>query len=220
LRQSRNIIMLLAGFILIFSAFGITRLYSYAALGGLLGSEEEDKYRNQVGALGVLLSGRNEILVSSQAIFDRPLFGHGSWAANSDYAYMLLELSGIESVDSTALSSDLIPSHSHLFGAWVEGGILSALFWLYVLKLLFRTLTVILRRADLINPMVAFSLINLGWAVFFSPYGLTNRALSCIGIVTTVTVLRLAARTADQDQPGARSKKVQTGVANDANRAA
>ncbi len=198
-RRRSNAILIIAGFALVLSAAGITRLYSYAALGGLLGAEEEDKYRFQVGALGVLLSGRSEIMVSSQAIIDRPLFGHGSWASNSDYAYMLLELSGAESVDSAAVTSDLIPSHSHLFGAWVEGGVLAALFWFYVLALLARALATILSRDDLVNPLVAFSMMNLAWALFFSPYGLTNRALSCVGIVAAVTVQRLAARSSGSD---------------------
>jgi hypothetical protein len=192
--RRNNILFVLAGVALVLSAAGITRLYSYAALGGLLGVEEEDKYRSQVGTLGVLLSGRREILVSSQAIIDRPIFGHGSWASNIDYAYMFLDLSGAESGDSASITSDLIPTHSHLFGAWVEGGVLAALFWLYVLVLLARALTTVLNRADLINPLVAFALMNLAWALFFSPYGLTNRALSCVGVVAAVTVLRLAAR--------------------------
>ena len=50
--------------------------YSAAASQGLLGKEAQSKYLSQLGAAGVVLGGRTEILGSSQAIIDVSL----SWA--------------------------------------------------------------------------------------------------------------------------------------------
>jgi len=86
------------------------------------------------GEYGLIVGGRSEILVSAQAIMDSPILGHGSWAKNEEYAAMLNYLR--ESMGYVAQGkheSGLIPTHSHIFGAWVEAGILGAVFWLWIL---------------------------------------------------------------------------------------
>lgn len=174
---------------------GVIELYAEAAQSGLLGLEEQEKYMWQVDERGVLLSGRAEFPVALEAVMERPLLGHGSWAANEHYAIRIWEISGYGLEDIPFHASDLIPSHSHLMGAWVEGGVFAALFWLYVLLLLARAFIAMVRNGAVADPILAFILMNLLWAVFFSPYGLTNRVVGCFAIVVAVTVLRLDART-------------------------
>ena len=114
----------------------VLSLYSYAASSGMLGVAAKDKYDVQVsGDLGILLGGRNESLATSQAIVDSPIIGHGSWARDVRYVELMvsrLEEAGYE-VQGAAFTSDVIPTHSHLAGAWVEAGILGAVFWLWAL---------------------------------------------------------------------------------------
>lgn len=174
---------------------GVIELYAEAAQSGLLGQEEQEKYLQQVDERGVLLSGRAEFPVALEAVMERPLLGHGSWAANEHYAIRIWELSGFRLDDIPFEASDLIPSHSHLMGAWVEAGVLGALFWFYVLLLLARAFVAMVRNGAVTDPVLVFTLMNLLWAVFFSPYGLSNRVFGCFAIVVAATVLRLDART-------------------------
>ena len=62
------------------AAVSVLGLYSAAAASGFLGAEAQTKYFDQAGVFGALLGGRAEALVSSQAIADSPIIGHGSWA--------------------------------------------------------------------------------------------------------------------------------------------
>ncbi len=88
----------------------------------------------------VLFSGgRPEIQVSSQAVKDSPIIGYGSWPQDSKYVEMLFDIEVeqgvIDASDVADLETNLIPTHSHLMGAWVWAGILGATFWFYILWL-------------------------------------------------------------------------------------
>src|SRR5258708_14335741 len=87
---------------------------------------------------GVLLAGRNEFLAAGSAIRDSPFIGHGSWAKDPKYKAILydrLAELGYRKM-GPELESDVIPSHSYVFGAWVESGILGAVFWCWALWLI------------------------------------------------------------------------------------
>lgn len=160
-------------------AWGMLTIYGMAAKSGTLGEQAEIKYRQQSGDYGVLLGGRVEILASSQAIIDSPLIGHGSWAKDPKYKLNFLELAdlGYEINEQAILESesDLIPSHSHLFGAWVEAGILGALFWAWVFTLVIRTLYEIFKIEHVLLPLLITILIIAAWSILFSPFGALER---------------------------------------------
>ena len=125
------------GVIAFLGGWGTLQFYQYAARAGWLGQAALQKYEMQsAGQYGLLIGGRSEILVSSRAIMNSPLLGHGSWAKDCRYTSLYAQLRqqlgyypGEEKEDC------LIPAHSHLLGAWVQAGILGALFWLWVLTL-------------------------------------------------------------------------------------
>lgn len=176
---------------------GIVPFYGLAAERGWLGQEQQERYLSQISDYGILLSGRLEWRVAPIAFLDKPLTGHGSWAEDDRYAQMYWEMfSGSTDLLPSSFSS-LIPSHSHLMGALVEGGIFSGLFWIIVLLLLARSLVTLVRNPGLIDPIILFILVLLGWAVLFSPYGLNNRVFACYGIAV-VTYLLEQARQASQ----------------------
>jgi hypothetical protein len=163
--------LLVAGGILVLAG------YSLAASSGVLGPQAELTYSRQGGALGVLFGGRPEALVSSEAIVDSPLLGHGSWAKDPTYAEMLVErqLELGYAVTPQYVDADLIPAHSYLLGAWVWAGVLGAAFWAGVAAvsvwLLARMYFTIMRLA----PLLVFVSLLLLWDVAFSPYGFGAR---------------------------------------------
>jgi hypothetical protein len=176
-----------------FSIWGILATYSIAASSGWLGEAAKKKYHKQSGKYGILLGGRAEILVSSQAIKDSPIIGHGSWAKDIEYRKLYLELKkqlGYYVGDFQYLlqKSKLIPSHSHLFGAWVEAGILGALFWVWVFYLVFRSLFGLFRVEHYLLPLFVIKAIGAAWTILFSPFGAEGR-LSWGFILTILIVI-------------------------------
>lgn len=163
------------------SGIAIKTTYEYAASQGWLGGEALAKYESQSsGELGILIGGRKEILASGQAILDSPLIGHGSWAKNRMYIELLLErLSDLGYGADGAYgedSEDLIPTHSYLFGAWVEAGLMGAVFWAFVALLSVRCLGVMFTFRH--EPLVAFGAfiaVSLTWDILFSPFGALTR---------------------------------------------
>ena len=141
---------------------------------------------------GLLLGGRGEILVSGQASLDSPLLGHGSWARDPIYAAILAEKRaelGYKELDGGAgPRDDLIPSHSYIFGAWVEAGIAGAVFWLFVLGFTIRTLLKVSGSEPLL-ALFAFVGFTQLWDILFSPLGVLTRS-TCPYFLAAMVALR------------------------------
>lgn len=179
------------------SVSAILPLYGLAAESGWLGATQQERYLQQVDdQYGILLSGRTEWRIAPLAFLEKPLLGHGSWAEDERYAQMSWEIFTGTVEPLPAYFSRLIPTHSHLLGALVEGGIFSGLFWVVVLLLLGHCIITLIRHPVLVDPIISFVLIFLGWAVLFSPYGLGNRVFACFAIAC-MTVLVQQARQLD-----------------------
>ena len=168
-------LMLIIG---IFAVQILSAGYGALAESGVLGRAAAAKYEMQTagGDVSLILGGRSETLVSIEAIKDSPILGHGSWAKDPYYTLLyfdkLNEL-GIKTISFNYFGNEsyLIPSHSHLFGAWVEHGVLGALFWVLILLLTFRALYSILKANVVPSAMVAVSAFLVLWDVLFSPFG-------------------------------------------------
>ena len=161
------------------ASLAFMQIYAYAASEGLLGREAAYKYQRQAaGRFGLFLGGRAEIYVSSQAIMDSPVIGHGSWAKDPYYVSMLLGLERFGyQVSERVVEKGLIPTHSFLFGGWVEAGVLAAVFWLWVLWIDGRVLSRLFLIREPLTPLIAFVGILLLWDVLFSPFGAERRIL-------------------------------------------
>jgi len=177
--------------VFVVGTYGIVSLYEYAATAGWVGEEEQQKYSIQSsGKWGILLGGRSELLASGQAIIDSPLIGHGSWARNSYYADLIdirkdelgYEVSGIR-------QSDLIPSHSYLFGSWVEAGLAGGFFWIYILSRIYKMLRASFLSSARPKPWVIFCIFLLAWDVLFSPMGAQQRIISAYQVVMLMLTL-------------------------------
>lgn len=186
--------------------FGTLQLYGVAASQGFLGSAAQAEYESQSGALGVLIGGRQDILVTSQAVIDSPILGHGSWAKDLKYVDVLVQrLSDLGYVAATDYyESGLIPQHSFVMGSWVWAGFLGAAFWLSVLGVAVWVLANLYVSRLELAPLVVFFAMFLMWNIVFSPYGAGARVLACYGLAVCLLGLRHVRRD-DADHPPLRS---------------
>jgi len=167
-------------------------LYVELASSGYLGEDAKDKYLEQSrNDLGLFLAGRSEILISSRAIANSPIIGHGSWARDvtlvSEYIDLLaaagLPVNEERYYEGTAANeAGLIPTHSYLFGSWVEAGILGAAFWILALfmcvKALYRILKVNFSACCLVIPFLFLAI----WDFLFSPFAGDHRFTAAVTI--------------------------------------
>lgn len=187
--------MLVTAMILLATGFGALKIYGMAAENGMLGEKSRQKYEAQsaLGDLGVLLGGRSESLVTVQAIQDSPLIGHGSWAKDRYYAelrqLMLYRLGFVNRFIEP--ETDLIPTHSHLLGSWVEAGILGALFWAGILGLIIGALRCLYASDDPLRPYLVFLMFLFIWDILFSPFGAQRRLTNGFMLVTVLFTLNV-----------------------------
>jgi len=181
---------ILLAIVLFASSIIIVETYEILASKGYLGKEQQMKYSYQAGKLGLFLGGRSEILVSSKAILESPIIGHGSWAKNQKYAKMIVDLKKkMGYVTGPANELGLIPTHSHLFGAWVEAGIVGAIFWGWMLSLSFRASIRLFTTKDPHFPFLIFIAILMSWHILFSPFGGARRFLMPFYSICMIDVL-------------------------------
>lgn len=171
------------------------RLIDFVTYAGLINEEAVAKNESQKMAGSLLLGGRPEIQVSVRAVMESPILGHGSWAQDSKYVEMLSDIEVEQGVldrsDVDELESSLIPTHSHLMGAWVWAGILGATFWFYVLWLTARaTIRLAILRPPL-SPIYVSLVFGMFWQIMFSPFGLNARMYDAVAIIIMVDLLEI-----------------------------
>lgn len=188
-RRPSGLRLALLGGVVAAGMLGFTALYSHYVEQGVFGEYAQRKFESQNGEGGLLLGGRSEILASGQAILDSPLLGHGSWARDPKYAAILDEKRtalGYKTFEH-GKSGDLIPAHSHVFGAWVESGFAGAAFWLFVLGYAIRSLLRISGSEPLL-PLFAFVGFVLVWDILFSPISPERRFVEPYFIAAMIVV--------------------------------
>jgi hypothetical protein len=170
--------------------------YGQLASQGALGEDARSKYERQTGAdMSLLQGGRPESLVSIQAIKDSPIIGHGSWARDRYYTNMFFNelkwrglLTEAQWWNFSESQADLIPSHSHLLGSWVEAGILSVPIWIYALILSFEALFAVVKLRSLPSLLATATAFFVIWDVLFSPFGADGRILKAAQICILISV--------------------------------
>jgi hypothetical protein len=151
-------------------------LYVHYAQSGVLGKTAKvqiDLAKNPYNPIEVLLLARNESVIAIDAIAEKPLLGHGSWAnpmhLRKLYLLKMREIYGAKAPKT--LVHDVLPVHSVLLGAWVFSGLVGFLYWVFVIT---RTLVLtdrILRFGSV--AMVSIAVVYLpffSWHVMFSPH--------------------------------------------------
>jgi len=173
------------------ASFMFMKTYEYMARRGILGEKATQIYEQQAhGSFGLLIGGRSEILVSMLAIIDSPIIGHGSWAKDYRYDNELIYLKRVLGYyPGQPNELGLIPAHSHLFGGWVEAGILGAVFWAWVLSLPIRGMAMLIRTKEVLTPLFAFFGFLLIWDIFFSPFGAESRFITPYYIIVMMSLI-------------------------------
>ncbi len=183
--------VLLAGAIVILPVSIST--YGLLAENGFFGQTAKEKHEMQTtSGTNIILGARSEILISLSAIADAPLSGHGSWAKSAEYRFeffSLKETLGFNVNWTLVYNSMLIPSHSHLFGSWVEHGILGVLFWGYAFTLLARALYLGILGTRLAEPLELLIIVYGLWSIIFSPFGMAGRVYMAVSLAVAANVV-------------------------------
>jgi hypothetical protein len=170
-------------------AFSFVSLYGHLASNGALGASAAQKYAVQAaGPVGLLTNARPEIFVSSRAVADSPLLGHGSWA--NDPKYLEMQIAKGAHPSPSTLAQGLIPTHSFLMGAWVEAGLLGVPIWIWTMVLAVTVLARLYRRDGQFVALATFSGFALVWDVLFSPYGSFERLITPFYVLVLVAASR------------------------------
>jgi hypothetical protein len=176
------------------AAWASSVLVRMATNSSLVSEEAQAKNQTQLQA-GLLLGGRPEILVSSRAVLEHPIAGWGSWARDYKYVEMLSDIQadyGIQTdlVDAEEDQGGLIPTHSHLMGAWVWAGIFGAIFWIYIFQLTCKALLQISIQQPPLALFYAFLLATLLWDILFSPFQASRRGTEAFLLVVLIDFLK------------------------------
>ncbi len=156
--------------------FAGLELYSAAASAGMLGKSELQKFERQTDSSIGLLESRSHFIAAMFAIADSPILGHGSWAMDRNYyGAKMYEFLG-DSTEQRRYSRQnwqkglWIPTHSHLWQAWVWHGVLGAVFWISILLLMLRYVR---DAIHLCRPLIGYNILVFlftFWHLFFSPF--------------------------------------------------
>lgn len=147
----------------------------------LLPGEVQERTEAQVySQYGLAATARPETAAAISAIAERPLLGWGSTAFDPviwRYYIDLLTANWRSRVDYENIYADSffqeweggLPSHSHYFGAWVDGGVFASLSWLAVLVVGLLAIMQCVTWRHPIVPTVLFVAATTLWDVLFSP---------------------------------------------------
>jgi len=174
------------------------KLFLHLTSSGIFGVDLQTKTVAQAQAGPILLVARSEFLYQANAIKSNWIFGSGSnatvgtevlnevWKTESEL--------GINSKATAAFAqlgiAETLPQHSMLLTAWVEGGILSVLVWLYMFKLFFSWLLRQRNQSSEFEYVLKFMLVSMLWALLFSPLGTGTRLTLVLTIIIGVVFNR------------------------------
>jgi O-antigen ligase len=177
------------------AAYAANAAIRYGSSIGLFDESTSAKFVGQAsGDYGVLVGGRPETLVAIQAIRDAPILGHGSFPYGQKYVQLKQDIQyehGYSDSDEP-IEEDypVIPTHSHLTMAWVEGGILGGVCWIYIFALTVRSLLILNSLRPNLAPLYSYFLVSFLWDILYSPFGSVNRIWGAFFILLSYFILK------------------------------
>ncbi len=180
----RNQMIILSA--IIFSLFAISKTYETLASNKVLGERAYDKYTMQKYSERGLASGRNDFFESLYLISKNPIIGYGSYAKDNNR--IAFNHRKQYSKSSRYDSTDMLPGHSYILGAWVYSGFLGFLFFAYILHIMWKAFksgaALYNRRLTGIFIFVTFMFL---WDILFSPF--QNR-INLVFYIIAVIILK------------------------------
>ena len=148
--------------------------YQFAAEAGALGTKAQQKFERQSrNRFGLLIGGRSEAVAGLIAVAESPIIGYGSWPLDTEGFY-LKACEFLEEEPNMLYYKQgfpVIPAHSHIICNWIESGILSIWYWVYVVYLSAQVLVRPLKDEKHLRLWASVSATYLLWNVLFSPIG-------------------------------------------------
>lgn len=122
------------------------------------------------------------IVVASRGIIESPIVGYGSWPNDPRLSSLYVEQ--VQEEGREASEAGGFSAHSMILQAWVEGGLLAVLFWIYYgLKMIGGVRYSILHRpADGYLPIFLFFLVYGLWHLVMSPFSGPTRLPTAVAI--------------------------------------
>jgi O-antigen ligase len=197
------------------AAYAANAAIKYGSKIGLFDESTSAKFEGQAsGDYGVLVGGRPETLVAIQAIRDSPIIGHGSFAYGQKYMQMKADIQYehgySDSDEPEEVEYPTIPTHSHLTMAWVEGGILGGICWIYIFALTVRSIFHLSSLRPNLAPLYCYFLVGFLWDILYSPFGSVNRIWGAYFILLSYFILKTSEEQAQLVRQ-ARAKQISIG---------
>jgi len=135
--------------------------------------KQMQRMENPYNPFELLLQGRSEWLFIPSAIAERPFFGWGSWAEDTDHRFTYLRLQHTDTAKyfqrSWLTQKAYIPAHSLIGAAWVWSGMLGFAAMLWLLHSIWRMLLKLPKpNTPLLVPVTFFAIATI-WHFLFSP---------------------------------------------------
>lgn len=132
--------------------------------------------------------------VGFAAIARSPIIGWGSWPEDGEMARLQHKLEREKTRDLREINSgggrggNGFGPHNQILNAWVEGGVLAAAFFFYLLLCTVREgyWIALRRQPDLLSPILVFYIWNTAWGVLMSPFAGEHRITIAIGAAILV----------------------------------
>lgn len=160
-------------------ALGIYGLMVFAVDLSVLPDELQRKFEGQLqNSYGLAAAARPDTAAAIYGISKRPITGYGSSTVDPDVYAFYAQLGAMNySTEEDQVYKSLLerewlqgnPSHSHIFGAWVDAGVVAAVSWMVVLGLCVRVLMQVVNYRSAITPLATLVAVLLLWDVLFSP---------------------------------------------------
>ncbi len=197
------------------AAYAANAAIKYGSEIGLFDESTSAKFEGQAsGDYGVLVGGRPETLVAIQAIRDSPILGHGSFPYGEKYVQLKQDIQYehgyTDSDEPIEEEYPVIPTHSHLTMAWVEGGILGGICWIYIFALTVRSIFHLSSLRPNLAPLYCYFLVGFLWDILYSPFGSVNRIWGAYFILLSYFILKTSEEQA-QIVRHARAKQISIG---------
>ncbi len=177
--------------------------YSYLADSGMLGRHAQEKYllQSKGGTLETIWNARAELRVAIDVIEDSPLLGHGSWyrdpriaAAELFFTNNYQTMGNAAGLYQAVSSGNQATGHSAILQAWVETGVLGALFWAWVIGVCVAAILRSIQRPTVISPLLYLAACWLIWDSLFSPFAGALRVTNMAELAIVLIGLRASSK--------------------------
>lgn len=140
------------------------------------------------GDFGIVFGGRSEVFASIPAWIQKPLFGWGAWAQDSNQFFRVQMIANLETfnynfdfsklMNNLSIKSNYIPTHSLLLNSLVWGGLMSFIPFYYWFA---NFISVFVRQSasTFVSYSITFVFFYLNWNILFSPFGYSHRSRFC-----------------------------------------